>query len=62
MTTTVLNLKISQVENKIPNASGLVKKKKKKKKKILMINYQTLKEIFTTSDYNNFTSDIRDAR
>ena len=61
MTTTVLNLKISQVENKIPNASGLVKKKKKKKK-ILMINYQTLKEIFTTSDYNNFTSDIRDAR
>ena len=30
MTTTVLNLKISQVENKIPNASGLVKKKKKK--------------------------------
>ena len=33
MTTTVLNLKISQVENKIPNASGLVKKKKKKKKK-----------------------------
>ena len=59
MTTTVLNLKISQVENKIPNASGLVKKKKKK---ILMINYQTLKEIFTTSDYNNFTSDIRDAR
>ena len=33
MTTTVLNLKISQVENKIPNASWFSKKKKKKKKK-----------------------------
>ena len=26
MTTTVLNTKVSEVENKIPNVSGLVKK------------------------------------
>ena len=40
MTKTVLNTKISEVENKNPNVSGLVKKKEQ----IMVLKYQTLKE------------------
>ena len=57
MTTTVLNTKISEFENKIPSVSGLVKK----------TNYEAkIKEIegkyCTTADYNKFTSGIVDAK
>ena len=38
VTTTILNIKISEIENKIPNISDLLKKK------ISMLKYQTLKE------------------
>ena len=53
LVTTVVNTKIGEVENKISNASGLVKK----------TDYDAkISEIkgkyFTTSDYNKFTSDI----
>ena len=57
MTITVLNTKISEAENKISNVSGLVKKS----------DYDTKVtdiegKYFTTSDYNKFKSDIRDAK
>ena len=39
LTTTVLNTKIIEVENKIHDVTGLVKKKN-----IMMLKYQTLKE------------------
>ena len=53
VTTTVLNTKISEIENKIPSLSGLVKQ----------TDYDAkIKEIggkyFTTAAYNKFTSDI----
>ena len=57
MTTTVLNTKIKEVENKMPALSDLVKKTDYGAK---------ISEIegkyFTTSDYNNFTSDILEAK
>ena len=57
MTTTVLNTKIKEVENKMPVLSDLVKKTDYGAK---------ISEIegkyFTTSDYNNFTSDILEAK
>ena len=57
MTTNVLNTKISEVENKFPSVSGLVKK----------TDYDAkVKDIegkyFTTADYNKFTSDILDVK
>ena len=57
MTSTVLNTKIGEIENKIPNASALVKK----------IDYNTTisnieKKYFTTPDYNKFTSKILDVK
>ena len=58
LTTTILNAKVSEVENKVPSASGLDKK----------IDYDTnkIKDIeekyFTTIDYNKFTSDILDVK
>ena len=55
LTTTVLNTKISEVENKIPNVSGLVKKSD---------FHAKISDIegtnFTASDSNKFTSDILD--
>ena len=55
MTATVLNTKIGEVENEIPNVNGLVKKQ------VMMLKYQTLKKkYFTASDYNKFASDILD--
>ena len=55
MTTTVLNTKIGEVENKIPNVSGLLKKKPKK-----TIDYDAkISEIegkyFTTANYELYT-------
>ena len=57
MTKTVLNSKNSEVGNKVPSVSGLVKK----------TDYDTkLKYIerkyFTTVDYNKLTSDILDLK
>ena len=46
---------LTAVEIKLFNVSSLVKKQ------IMMQKYQTLKNIFTTSDYNKFTRDILDA-
>ena len=46
---------MTAVEIKLFNVSSLVKKQ------IMMQKYQTLKNIFTTSDYNKFTRDILDA-
>ena len=50
LTTTILNTKISEIENKIPNIS----------------DYAEISDIegkyFTTSDYNKFTSEILDAK
>ena len=57
VTTTVLNTKICEVENKIPSVNGLVKKTDYDPK---------IKDIegkyFTTADYNKFTSDILDVK
>ena len=53
MTTVVFNTKIREVENKIPHASGLVKKTNHNSK-ILDIEVK----YFTTCDYNKFTSEI----
>ena len=57
MTTTVLNTKISEVENKMSSVIGLVKKTD---------NDVKIKEIvekyFTTADFNKFTSDILGVR
>ena len=55
--TTVLNTKISEVENKIPSVSGLVRK----------TDYDTkIKDIqgkyFTTADYDKFTSGTLDVK
>ena len=57
MTTTVLNTKTGDVENKIPDVSDSVKK----------IDYDSkIKDIeekyFTTFDYNIFTSNILDSK
>ena len=57
MTATVLNTKISEVEIKVPNDSGLVKKADYGDK-ISDIEGR----ILTTSDYDKFTSDILDAK
>ena len=51
MTTTVLNTKTGEVENKISDVSGLVKKAD------YDIKIKDIKEIyFITDDYNKFTS------
>ena len=57
MTATVLNTKIGEVENKIPDVSGLVRK----------TDYDAkIKDIegtyFSTVDYNRFASEIFDAK
>ena len=54
VTTTVLNAKIKEVDNKIHDLSGLVKKKVYDAK-ILEIE----RKYFTTSDYNTFMSGMR---
>ena len=56
VTTTVLNTKISKVENKIPYVGELVKKIYQGTK----ISEIERKHI-TTSDYNRFTKEILDA-
>ena len=57
VTTTILNIKISEIENKIPNISDLIKKEDQ---------HAEISDIegkyFTTSDYNKFTSEILDAK
>ena len=55
--TTVLSTKFKEVDNKIPDASGLVKKTDYDAKTTEIDG-----KYFTTSDYNNFTSDILDAK
>ena len=57
MTTNVINTKIREVENKIPDTSGLVKKTDYNAK-ISDIE----KKYFITNDYNNFKSEIIDAK
>ena len=57
VTATVLNTKIGEVENKIPDVSGLVRK----------TDYDAkIKDIegtyFSTVDYNRFASEIFDAK
>ena len=57
MTATVLNTKIGEVENKIPDVSGLVRK----------TDYDAkIKDIegtyFSTVNYNRFASEIFDAK
>ena len=57
MTITVLDTQISEVENKIPSVSGLVKK----------TDYDAkIKDIegkyFTSADYGKFTSDVLDVK
>ena len=57
VTTTVHNTKIGKVEDKLPYAGGLVK----------ITDYNAKisdieKKCFTTSDYNNFTKEILDAK
>ena len=54
MTITVPNTKIKEVNNKVPDISGLVKSTEYEAK----ISYTEGKN-FTISDYNEFTSDIR---
>ena len=55
MTTTVLNIKIGKVENKISNITDLVKKK--------IITLEKIeKKYFTTADYNKFMSERLDAK
>ena len=53
MTTAVLNTKISEVENKIPDVNGLVKKRYYNRKTL-----GTDAKYFTTSNYNKFTSEM----
>ena len=50
MTTTVLNTKISETENKTSNVNGLVKNQ------IMMLKYQG--KLITNSDYNKLARDI----
>ena len=57
MTATAINTKIKEVDNKIPNLSSLVKKTDYDAK---ISDIQG--KYFTTSDYNNFTGDIFDAK
>ena len=57
MTTTVLNTRIKEVDNKIPKLSGLVKKTDYNANVIIITG-----KYFTSSDYNKFTSDILDAK
>ena len=56
VTTTVLNTEIGEVESKIPDVSGLVKKTDYDAK-ISDIE----KKYFTTSDYKKLTKEILDA-
>ena len=53
VTTTVLNTKIGEAENEIPNVTDLVNKSNY----ITKISH-TEKKYFTTTDYNKFSSDI----
>ena len=57
VTTTILNTKISEIENKIPNISDLTKKEDQ---------HGEISDIegkyFTTSDYNKFTSETLDTK
>ena len=57
VTTTVLNIEISEVENKIPNVSGLVKKSDYDAK-ITDIE----EKCFANPDYNKFTRVTLDAK
>ena len=57
MTTTCLNTKISEVKNKIPAVDDLLKKTDYDAK-MLKIEGNCI----TNSDYNNFMSDILDAK
>ena len=57
VTTTVSNTKIKEVDNKIPDFSGLVKKADYDAK-ISDIG----KQYSTTSDYNKFTNNILDVK
>ena len=68
MTTTVLNIKLSEVENKIPYTSGLVTttllntKISEVENKISSVSGTKIKKnegkYFTTAGYNKFTTDI----
>ena len=57
MTTTVLNTKVGEVDNKIPDVSGLVKKTGYNAKIL-----DTEGKYFSTSDYNKFAGQILDAK
>ena len=57
MTTTVLNTKISEVDNKNPSVSGLAKNYTDYDAKIK----DTKGKYFTAADYNKFTSETFDA-
>ena len=54
VTTTVLNIQISEAENKIPSVSGLLKKKTDYDAKTKDIDGKYI----TTVDYNKFTNGI----
>ena len=56
MTTTILNKKNKEVDNKIHDLTGSVKKTDYDAK------ISNIEGNFTTSDYNKFTSDILDAK
>ena len=53
VTATVLNTKLSEIENKIPYVSDLVKKTDNNSK-----IWNNTKKCFITSDSNKFTSEI----
>ena len=55
MATTVLNTKTSEVQNKIPSVSGLVKKRDYDAK-----TKDIEEKYFTYADYDKFASDILD--
>ena len=57
MTTTVINTIIAEVDNKIPNVSGLVKKTVYNAK-----SSDIESRYITTFDYNKFASDILDEK
>ena len=69
------NAKIKNIEDKIPNITGLATTavftvvennipnvSNLVKKQIMMQKYETLKKYFTNSDYNRFTNDILDTK
>ena len=56
VTATVLNIQISEAENKIPSVSGLVKKKKKTDYDAKMKDIDG--KYITAVDYNKFTNGI----